>query len=129
MSPFPQFPQTPKLLKLYLTPFSTNQGETLAHILNGALNRPMRDALLLHQAINESTGKDRAELLISRAIRLHWEPRHMDRVLAEYKRRYGMHVDEAIERTMGTAGKKGVDNDWGDFLVEIVGGEQSGMGH
>ena len=33
-------------------------GETLAHVLNGALNRPMRDALLLHQAISE-TGQGR----------------------------------------------------------------------
>ena len=47
------------------------QGETLAHILNGALNRQMRDALLLHQAISESApGKERTELLISRLVRM-----------------------------------------------------------
>ncbi|KAI4181089.1 MAG: hypothetical protein L6R41_006827, partial [Letrouitia leprolyta] len=53
-------------------------GETLAHILNGVLNRPVRDALLLHQAINE-TSKDRTELLVSRLVRFHWEPKHLEK--------------------------------------------------
>ncbi|KAL8827275.1 MAG: hypothetical protein Q9170_007076, partial [Blastenia crenularia] len=60
-------------------------GETLAHILNGVLNRPVRDALLLHQAINE-TSKDRTELLVSRLVRFHWEPKHLEKVKAEYRR-------------------------------------------
>ncbi|KAL8742691.1 MAG: hypothetical protein Q9184_008212, partial [Pyrenodesmia sp. 2 TL-2023] len=60
-------------------------GETLAHILNGVLNRPVRDALLLHQAITE-TSKDRTELLVSRLVRFHWEPKHLEKVKAEYRR-------------------------------------------
>ncbi|KAL8703988.1 MAG: hypothetical protein Q9201_002858, partial [Fulgogasparrea decipioides] len=60
-------------------------GETLAHILNGVLNRPVRDALLLHQAITE-TSRDRTELLVSRLVRFHWEPKHLEKVKQEYRR-------------------------------------------
>jgi hypothetical protein len=51
------------------------QGETLAYILNGFINRPMRDALLLYQAFFRSGADEEcSELLISRLVRLHWEP-------------------------------------------------------
>lgn len=74
-------------------------GETLAHVLNGALNRPMRDALLLHQAISETApGKERTELLISRLVRLHWEPKHLQKVKAVYRERYKRSVEEEIKR-------------------------------
>src|SRR5271154_5048318 len=85
---------------------TSSQGETLAHILNGALNRPMRDALLLHQAISETApGKERAELLISRLVRLHWEPKHLERVKLEYEKRYRVPVEVAIKREV-VDGKK-----------------------
>ncbi|KAJ6178934.1 hypothetical protein N7519_009395 [Penicillium mononematosum] len=89
-------------------------GETLAHILNGAINRPMRDALLLHQALRESrTGRERSELLISRLVRLHWEPRHLDLVKNEYRRRYHERLEEAIaEEILSLNGGQ----DWGGVL-------------
>ena len=63
----------------------------------GAINRPMRDALLLHQALRESrSGRERSELLISRLVRLHWEPRHLEQVKIEYRRRYNERLEEAI---------------------------------
>ncbi|KAL1870393.1 hypothetical protein Plec18167_007528 [Paecilomyces lecythidis] len=89
-------------------------GETLAHILNGAINRPMRDALLLHQAINESrSGRERSELLISRLVRLHWEPRHLERVKHEYRKRYGQRLEESIAEEVGSS-------DWGEFCIELA---------
>ncbi|KAL5334086.1 hypothetical protein BJX70DRAFT_391690 [Aspergillus crustosus] len=93
-------------------------GETLAHILNGAINRPMRDALLLHQALRESrSGKERSELLISRLVRLHWEPRHLENVKAEFRRRYGERLEEAIaEEILPTAG----GSDWGEFCIQLA---------
>ncbi|KAF7718748.1 Uncharacterized protein PECH_004269 [Penicillium ucsense] len=93
-------------------------GETLAHILNGAINRPMRDALLLHQAVRESrTGRERSELLISRLVRLHWEPRHLEQVKAEYRRRYNERIEEAIaEEVMSSA----TASDWGEFCIELA---------
>lgn len=101
-----------------LTLLRVLQGETLAHILNGAINRPMRDALLLHQAVRESrTGRERSELLISRLVRLHWEPRHLELVKAEYRRRYNERVEEAIaEEVMSSTGS----SEWGEFCIELA---------
>ncbi|KAL4781814.1 hypothetical protein BJX76DRAFT_349895 [Aspergillus varians] len=93
-------------------------GETLAHILNGAINRPMRDALLLHQALRESrTGKERSELLISRLVRLHWEPRHLENVKTEFRRRYGERLEEAIaEEILPSSGGA----EWGEFCIQLA---------
>ncbi|KKK18480.1 hypothetical protein ARAM_001898 [Aspergillus rambellii] len=93
-------------------------GETLAHILNGAINRPMRDALLLHQALRESrSGRERSELLISRLVRLHWEPRHFETVKTEYRRRYGERLEEAIaEEILPLAG----GTEWGEFCIQLA---------
>lgn len=75
----------------------------------------MRDALLLHQAVAESgTGKDRAELLISRLVRLHWEPRHLAKVKYEYHRRYGKEIEDAILDEVGK------ESEWGGFCVELA---------
>ncbi|KAL2868413.1 uncharacterized protein BJX67DRAFT_371460 [Aspergillus lucknowensis] len=93
-------------------------GETLAHILNGAINRPMRDALLLHQALHESrSGKERSELLISRLVRLHWEPRHLENVKTEFRRRYGERLEEAIaEEILPSTG----GSEWGEFCIQLA---------
>lgn len=94
----------------------TTQGETLAHILNGVLNRPVRDALLLHQALATETARDRTELLFSRLVRFHWDRPHLERVKVEYRKRYGRRLEDDVED--GTRG------DWGEFCGELcrVGG-------
>lgn len=102
-------------------------GETLAHILNGALNRPMRDALLLHQAIAETApGKERAELLISRAVRLHWEVRHLERVQRVYRERYGVGVGEALAREVWGTMKTMEGREWAEFVAGCLGVEVDG---
>lgn len=74
----------------------------------------MRDALLLHQAIRESrSGRERSELLISRLVRLHWEPRHLEHVKHEYRKRYNERVEEAIAQEVG-------GSEWGEFCIELV---------
>ncbi len=96
-------------------------GETLAHILNGALNRPMRDALLLHQAIAETApGKERAELLISRLVRLHWEPKHLEKVKAQYHSRYGRPVEAAVVKEVISHMKTEEGRQWSEFCVELI---------
>ena len=82
----------------------------------------MRDALLLHQAISESSpGKERAELLISRMVRLHWEPKHLERVKAQYEARYKMPVEFAIVKDVVDAGNKSEEAKlWGVFCVELA---------
>ncbi|MCJ1285920.1 hypothetical protein MMC26_005262 [Xylographa opegraphella] len=86
-------------------------GETLAHILNGVLNRPVRDALLLHQALAE-TSKDRTELLISRLVRFHWEPKHLERVKIEYRRKYSRSL--SVDIAEGTKG------DFSEFCLGLL---------
>ncbi|EOA81227.1 uncharacterized protein SETTUDRAFT_181508 [Exserohilum turcica Et28A] len=89
-------------------------GEVIAHILNGVINRPARDAMLLHHALmdliepptdarssSSSSAKhdrqQRVELLISRLVRLHWDRLHLMRAMAEYEEKYGRMVEEDIE--------------------------------
>ncbi|QGA21141.1 hypothetical protein EYB26_008851 [Talaromyces marneffei] len=93
-------------------------GETLVHVLNGAVNRPMRDALLLHQAIREShSSKERSELLISRLVRLHWEPKHLELVKEEYRYRYKERVEEGIAQEIITSSG---GSEWGEFCIELA---------
>ncbi|KAM4065170.1 annexin domain-containing protein [Hirsutella rhossiliensis] len=87
-------------------------GELLAHILNGVINRPVRDALLLHHALSASRKDDlRRELLISRLVRFHWEPAHMQAVKRAFRERYGGDLQDAVrEATSGL---------WGRFCCEL----------
>ncbi|KAF1838505.1 Annexin [Decorospora gaudefroyi] len=106
-------------------------GEVIAHILNGVINRPARDAMLLHHAlmdliepVSSSTRlssrealsskhdrKQRFELLISRLVRLHWDRLHLARVKAEYEEKYGRVVEEDIEEA--------TKNDFREFCIAI----------
>ncbi|PHH65199.1 hypothetical protein CDD81_3058 [Ophiocordyceps australis] len=82
-------------------------GELLAHILNGVINRPVRDALLLHHALKTSRRDElRRELLISRLVRFHWDPVHMQAVRRAYRHRYGQELQDAVrEATSGHWGR------------------------
>lgn len=78
----------------------------------------MRDALLLHQALRESrSGRERSELLISRLVRLHWEPRHLEQVKIEYRRRYNERLEEAIAEEIMSSN---TGAEWGEFCIELV---------
>ncbi|QGI97041.1 hypothetical protein CEK26_010110 [Fusarium fujikuroi] len=87
-------------------------GELLAHILNGVINRPVRDALLIHHATSASR-KDglRRELLISRLVRYHWDPHHMRAVKQAFRERYG--------RAMRDAVRDATSGEWGEFCGEL----------
>ena len=83
----------------------------IAHVLNGVINRPARDAMLLRHALEDlqdaprtsSTRQerhekqDRYELLISRLVRLHWDRLHMARVKSHYRQQYRCSLDNDIE--------------------------------
>lgn len=88
----------------------------IVHILNGVINRPARDALLLRHAIDDigSHNRDeglRYELLISRLIRVHWDHGHVSRVKREYLEKYGKELEHDIEDA--TRG------DFREFMYEI----------
>ncbi|KAF7559348.1 hypothetical protein G7046_g4799 [Stylonectria norvegica] len=87
-------------------------GELLVHILNGVINRPVRDALLLHHAVSASR-KDglRRELLISRLVRFHWDPHHMQAIKRAYVERYHKDLQEAV--------REATSGEWGQFCREL----------
>ena len=101
--------------KPQLTPHPHSQGEVIAHILNGAINRPARDSLLLRHAIQDVGGaRDelRHELLISRLVRLHWDRAHLARVKRAYREKYGRTLEQDLEEV--TRG------DFGRFVGELA---------
>lgn len=88
----------------------------IAHILNGVINRPARDALLLRHAIKDIAehNKDdelRYELLISRLVRLHWDRLHLSRVKREYSEKYRKELEEDIEDA--------TKGDFREFMCEL----------
>ncbi|KAL2156971.1 hypothetical protein VTH06DRAFT_1122 [Thermothelomyces fergusii] len=87
-------------------------GEVLAHILNGVINKPMRDAMLLHHALTASRRDElRRELLISRLVRYHWDAQHMALITRAYRERYERELqDDVREATRG---------EWGEFCVAL----------
>jgi len=72
-------------------------GETLLHILNGLVDKPLRDAKLLDQAITAVTEQNREDLLISRTTRIHWDVKHLGRVKSVFKRKYRADVGARIK--------------------------------
>lgn len=76
------------------------------------INKPTRDALLLHHALSASKKDDlRRELLTSRLVRYHWDRAHMAAVKAAYRERYG--------RDLGDAVKEHTSGEWGQFCREL----------
>ena len=91
------------------------QGEVLAHILNGVINKPLRDAMLLHHALTASRRDGlRRELLTARLVRYHWDPRHMALVRRAFREHYGAGVVELQD-----AVRDATDGEWGAFCAEL----------
>ncbi|TGJ78574.1 hypothetical protein E0Z10_g10188 [Xylaria hypoxylon] len=88
-------------------------GELLTHILNGIINKPVRDALLLHHALTASR-KDglRRELLISRLVRFHWDRQHLADIKKAYRERYHEDLADAV--------REGTSGEWGLFCEQLV---------
>ncbi|KAK3330912.1 hypothetical protein B0H66DRAFT_490780, partial [Apodospora peruviana] len=83
-------------------------GEVLAHILNGVINKPVRDAMLLNHALTASKRDDlRKELLISRLVRYHWDGAHMAQVKKAYRDQYGKDLQESVREVSS--------GEWGEF--------------
>ncbi|KAI7475159.1 Annexin [Hortaea werneckii] len=92
-------------------------GEVIAHILNGVINKPVRDAMLLQHAIQDILDKNkedelRYELLISRLVRLHWDKAHLVRVKRAYKEKQGRELQEDLEDA--------TKGDFREFMCELA---------
>ncbi|TVY26904.1 Annexin [Lachnellula hyalina] len=89
-------------------------GGVLAHILNGVINKPVRDAILIHNALSFSTSNSlRTDLLISRLVRCHWDRPYIEAVKREYRKRYEVDMQKAVVE--GTRGE------WGQFCEILCG--------
>ncbi|MCJ1352031.1 MAG: hypothetical protein MMC33_002015 [Icmadophila ericetorum] len=66
--------------------FSGHLKTALTLIVRGALDRAMRDAVLLEECMAGLGTKD--DLLVSRLVQLHWNQDHMGQVRGAYKVRY-----------------------------------------
>lgn len=75
------------LVKLLKKEFSGHMQDALVYIVEGALNKPMRDAILLEASMKGIGTRD--ELLISRLVRMHWNKHHFELVKGEFQRMYG----------------------------------------
>ncbi|KAL5606686.1 uncharacterized protein BROUX77_003879 [Berkeleyomyces rouxiae] len=81
-------------------------GEVIAHVLNGIINKPVRDAILLHHAITSSRDPVRNELLTSRLVRFHWDGVHMEEIKRQFLARYHVELSEALrDRVPGEFGR------------------------
>ena len=88
------------------------KGELLAHILNGVINKPVRDALLIHHALSASKkDQQRRELIISRLVRYHWDSKHMAAVKVAFRERYGAELQQAV--------KEATSGEWGEFCTAL----------
>ncbi|KAF6826066.1 annexin ANXC4 [Colletotrichum musicola] len=88
-------------------------GELLAHILNGVINKPVRDALLVHHALTASRKDElRRELLISRLVRFHWDRQHLEAVKRAYRERYGRDMQDSV--------REATSGEWGLFCRELL---------
>ena len=93
------------------------QGEVIAHILNGVINKPARDAMLLNHAIKDIADRNvedklRYEPLISRLLRIHWDKVHLQKVKDCYYDRYKKNLEDDIDDAAGEA-------DFADFMCEL----------
>lgn len=72
----------------------------------------MRDALLLHHALTASRKDNlRRELLVSRLVRYHWDPMHMQAVKKAYSERYERELQDAV--------RDATSGEWGIFCLEL----------
>jgi annexin A7/11 len=70
------------LKKIISKEFSGHLKQALTYILEGALDKPGRDAQLLEDSMKGLGTKDL--LLISRLVRIHWDRNHLEAVKREY---------------------------------------------
>lgn len=81
-------------------------------MLNGVINKPVRDAMLLQHALGLSKKDElRRELLISRLVRYHWDARHMAAIKLAYRERYGQDLQDAV--------RAGTSGEWGEFCQAL----------
>ncbi|KAF8470053.1 hypothetical protein BDZ91DRAFT_792077 [Kalaharituber pfeilii] len=91
-------------------------GEALTHLLSGLIDKPLRDAKLIEDAINGIMASEnpKDDLFISRLVRVHWEKEHARRVKVAYARKFRKELVDRIKEAVGR------DRPFRDFLVRML---------
>ncbi|KZF21665.1 putative annexin [Xylona heveae TC161] len=76
--------------------FTGHMEHALLHILRGATDRAMRDAVLLEDCMRGLGTRD--DLLVQRVVRVHWDRDHMRQVRGAYKHRYNKELATRIAK-------------------------------
>jgi Annexin len=66
----------------------------------------------LEQAITALVEEGREDLLISRTVRVHWDPYHLERVKKVYKKKFKVDLGKRLEGV--------VEGDFLKFLIRMV---------
>ncbi|KFY96823.1 hypothetical protein V498_02416 [Pseudogymnoascus sp. VKM F-4517 (FW-2822)] len=91
--------------------FSGHMERALLHQLRTGTDRVLRDALLLEDAMAGIGTKDR--LLLNRALRVHWDKTHLERVKTVYQTHF--------RKDLGAAIKSETSGDFRKALLAVIG--------
>ncbi|RPB26566.1 Annexin [Terfezia boudieri ATCC MYA-4762] len=91
-------------------------GESLTHLLSGIIDKPLRDAKLLEDAIISIAASEnpKDDLFISRCVRVHWDREHIRRVKIAYARKYNRDLIDRIREVTRE------DKSFRDFLTRML---------
>lgn len=90
--------------------FSGHMKDALLHMLRTAVDPARRDALLLEDCMKGAGTRD--SKLVSRIVRLHWNPAHKDQVKRAYKHHFGQ---DLVTRVRGET-----SGDFRELLVALL---------
>ncbi|KAJ0425233.1 hypothetical protein BJY00DRAFT_204488 [Aspergillus carlsbadensis] len=91
--------------------------QIVQYVLSGATDRLLRDASMLCGAVRSRI----YNLVTFHLVRFHWDPQYFTAVKAEFRRRYGESVEDAIAEMI-----QPIDNywpdllDWKDFCIQLA---------
>ena len=74
------------LEKVFISEFSGHMEDALMQMVRCGTDRAMRDAINIEHAMAGMGTKD--EMLVTRIVKLHWDPAHLQQVKGAYKARY-----------------------------------------
>ena len=78
-----------------MSEFSGHMEDALVQMVRSGTDRAMRDAVQLEDAMKGAGTKD--EKLVSRVVRVHWNPQHVAQVKGAYRQRYGRDLIARIQ--------------------------------
>lgn len=94
------------LEKVLVNEFAGHMEQALVQMVRCGADRTMRDAIALEDAMAGMGTKD--DLLVTRVVKIHWNPYHVHQVKAAYRQRYG---HDLLQRIRGETRYVNFDSD------------------